>query len=180
MSSAKEKRRVKYSQTSPKEESPSDVDEYIDTSKVVSQTADNMSYKKPLYTMLSHIRKKPTVSPKRTNSYYSRSKRCSLEKPEIAPYNKSAEKKCKAKIVKLPPKHATRRAQNKENVKPRPSPVENSRHEILEDKVNAKIFKQIDECLQILETNSKLSTCIDKLQVVEKLCLTAFDETDVI
>lgn len=61
-----------YVHTSPKEVSTSDAEEGTNYGPTPNRLEESRSYKKPLYSMLSHIRKRPSVSPKRTKSYYNK------------------------------------------------------------------------------------------------------------
>ena len=61
-----------YTHTSPKDPSSSDAEETNNYGSTPNRVEESRSYKKPLYSMLSHIRKRPSVSPKRPKSYYNK------------------------------------------------------------------------------------------------------------
>ncbi len=78
----------------------------------------------------------------------------------------------------MPPRHEIKGISNKENIK-----ADNSQNRVLteaDEKVNSKIFKLIDEAQQMIESNQNFNNWIDKLLIADKLCLTAYEENDVI
>ena len=69
-------------------------------------------------------------------------------------------------------------AANKENLR-----TENLPKRVLtdvDDKLNSKIFKLIDESIKMIESGQNYNNWIDKLIIADKLCVTTYDENDVV
>ena len=135
-----------------------------------------------LSSMTSKFIKKADISPKRTKSYYKKKRKNSLVKPPIRPYNKSLEKKYKqSKAHPLPPKYKSsttmNSAEKKRSVK---AMLQQRTRDISVTKVTKRIFKQISECLTTIDQNGDYNRVLGKLIVIDKLCFTSFDETDVV
>jgi len=127
--------------------------------------------------------KKPTISPKRSSSFYNRTKsHQKLIKPQIKSYkntkiNKRNSNNASLKIYsKNKSRIATENSEKKSTGIIRK--VLHRSHKLNKNKI--KIFKLIDECLQMIRSGNNYNCCISKLITIDRIVAKSFDKHDVV
>lgn len=117
----------------------------IPRSKTRSTSKENSSI------LFNNVIKKVDISPNRSKRAYKKSRKPSINKPPILPYYRTQEKQRKAqKTNQLPPKYK-RPSVARSNEKNLSGLLRSKTRDLdNDDKVTRKIFKQIAECLEIL------------------------------